>query len=340
MADEKVAAGQKVAGSALRSAAVVNDLLDMRHRFKSGGLDSRGRGKEVEPLGTDLVMVKNSSGAARERGEALQLGDFLLTTSEETDNKWNLWFDGDTPATPLLRCVILQKPAPEDEIVEAHGQGVCVAKVNVVDTDHTHASPTNGQHYLTSGNNGLLELLSPAAGTGQQLMAARFITGVKRAFGQFTIEVIPSLGSSESLLTFGDISAPVSVREGISTDGSTILFDAAGYYWMDLNAAASLLRDIPLEHNVTVDPPDVDVTVDDITIRVPYNFQYQMMVRNPSGPLYLEGYGGIGSFSLGGLIRVASDGDELEIAVVDWVGEVDVASVGPGTISFVRLFDL
>lgn len=209
MAD-KVAPGQKVAGSALREAATVNDLLDMRHRFKSGGLDSRGHGKEIEKLGTDLVMVKNSSGADRERGEVLQLGDYLLTTDEETDNKWNLWFDGDTPATPLLRCVILQKPAKENAIVEAHGQGICVAKVELFDIEHTHAWPRDGEHSLHSDFGGPFELFSTSEDTGEQLMVVRFI------------EPGPREGVLDEDLTFGGVA-------DVTLDGSQTIEGASTY---------------------------------------------------------------------------------------------------------------
>lgn len=180
MPEEKPAPGQKVAGSVIRSAAFVGDLVDMRTRFKSGSLDAHGRGKEIVPLGTDLVMVKNSSGADRERGECLQLGDFLLTTDEETENKWNLWFKGEQPSAPLWKCVILAQPAKHnaDEsrcaIVEAHCSGVCVAKVDVLDLTHTHATPVAGSCILDSAGIGPLELFSQPTEEGEQLLAVRF----------------------------------------------------------------------------------------------------------------------------------------------------------------------
>lgn len=46
--------------------------------------------------------------------------------------------------------------------------GVCMAKVNVAQTYHTHAFPFYTNSYLQSGYAGVAEILSPITGTGEQ----------------------------------------------------------------------------------------------------------------------------------------------------------------------------
>jgi hypothetical protein len=168
---EKVSQGQKQQQNPLMtSARVINRVLDLANREGTGGF-FRPKPDIRQPLGTDFVMVKNLTGDYRERGECVQLGEFLL----EDDDRYSLWYEGNTPEEPLWKCAILNKPAATDAIVRAHCQGVCVAKVDVRSLIDTHAYPVDGSYVLESGFDGMFELLETPEGTGEQLLAVRFM---------------------------------------------------------------------------------------------------------------------------------------------------------------------
>lgn len=169
---EKTSPGAKLKSNPLLvDSHTINDVLDTLSRAKRGEFTGPGRLPEVAKLGSDFVKVQNVTGSARERGDCLQLGDFLL---DETDYR-NLWFAADEPAYPNGKCVILQRPLADDEIGPAHASGVCVAKVLVIDEAHTHAMPWHGEYRLFSCTSGPFELLHAPADTGTQLLPVRFL---------------------------------------------------------------------------------------------------------------------------------------------------------------------
>lgn len=121
--------------------------------------------KKAIPPWTDTVKVHNLTGDDRERGDVVQLGGYLLSPVD----LHVLLFEGNTPADPVTaRFAILHQGLDEDQTGLAHVSGACVAKVNVTDATHTHATPEAGEYVLQSAGSGPVELLSLPNGTGEQ----------------------------------------------------------------------------------------------------------------------------------------------------------------------------
>lgn len=205
MADQKVSTGQKLKESPLRKARVVNLLLDAAARHQRTELSAVSHPPRGQPRSTDVVLIQNITGAARERGDVVQLGAYLCTADTDIHDPW---FEGKEPADPLWKCAILGEPAEEDDIVPAHASGVCVAKVDVQSTSHTHARPVSGEHVLKSTTTGPFELLSPATGTGEHLLAVRFDAHV------FSLIKITSHAANAQGLFEGKLQLPSSASPG------------------------------------------------------------------------------------------------------------------------------
>lgn len=128
--------------------------------------------REAVHLPTDLVKVRNDSGADRAAGDVLELTDFIL---DDVTQEY-LWFAGEEPAIGGVRFGVLRRALPEDEIGEMHLSGVCVAKVDVGNVNHPRARVVPGSHVLVSGYGGPFKLLySPD--TGEQLCPVAFAQG-------------------------------------------------------------------------------------------------------------------------------------------------------------------
>jgi len=141
----------------------MNDAVDVVNAFKEGRFG--GRRPSSGTNSRAIVQVRNSTGADRARGEVVQLVGHLLDDVSED----HPWFDSDLVAEPILyRMAILTRALKEDEIGPAQMAGVCLIRVNVTDTDHTHATPVDGDAELESSTTGPLELLMNPDGTGVQ----------------------------------------------------------------------------------------------------------------------------------------------------------------------------
>lgn len=111
------------------------------------------------------VKCKNLTGANRVRGAVVQLGDYLLTTFDPR----NPWFQGNAYDDSVERRIaILEKAAIGDDIVEVCVAGHCVARVDVTDTGHRFAEPSDGLFVLKSAAAGAIEIISPVVSTGEQ----------------------------------------------------------------------------------------------------------------------------------------------------------------------------
>lgn len=171
MAVEKVTVGGKVRTNPLiRHGNTINDVLDVvdRYRREAIGLPTSAR---LHTPSTDVVYVKNMTGADRSLGDVVQLGAYLLDEVQQN----SLWFEGETPEIPLTPIVILRQPAKANDVVPASASGVWIANVNITTTTHRFARPARTSHVLTSdASGGPIELLSTATTTGQQLLPVRF----------------------------------------------------------------------------------------------------------------------------------------------------------------------
>src|SRR4051812_36391350 len=121
----RASAGQDLLTTALGSASFVNSLIDMVNQWQRG---SRPQLAFSPPIATDVIKVKNVSGADRTAGQVLELGTHLWT---DVDRR-NIGFNADTVSHVVGRSYcILPRPIPTGEIDDAHVNGVCVAKVNI-----------------------------------------------------------------------------------------------------------------------------------------------------------------------------------------------------------------
>lgn len=162
--------GKASSGSPFRAppATIWNNMVDAGRAFADGQLSS-GTPAATRARATDLLHMKNSSGAMRRKGEILKIDGKVITTLTAE----NIWLDGVEP-TDDCRFGILKNPASDAEIVASQVSGVCMALVDVADADHTFAYAADGEYVLQSGDSGPLEILH-SDGTGEQECVVRFV---------------------------------------------------------------------------------------------------------------------------------------------------------------------
>ena len=122
---------------------------------------------DAGPSATDVVQVRNDTGADRRAGDVVGLGAGLLTT-------WNadaLWFKGETPAATHTAVGVLLDPLPDGKIGRAQISGVCLAYVNFAAAADMGCVPQIGNHVLQSeAARVLYAVVTPPASTGEQLV--------------------------------------------------------------------------------------------------------------------------------------------------------------------------
>lgn len=127
-----------------------------QRRIGKGGI------KQAIPQNTNIVTVKNGTGADLLRGAVVDIGDYLLNSSKPLDAE-RMRFEAveqDDGHYGVMRFA-----TKEDMTGDCHVTGRCIARVNVLDVDHTRASPAAGETYFESGDTGPVEILSLAPGT-------------------------------------------------------------------------------------------------------------------------------------------------------------------------------
>jgi hypothetical protein len=160
MAD-KVSSGQGIP----RSASLWNNIIDSANDFAMRRLGSGG-GSVGSLVSTDIVKIRNSSGAAIRQGELLEISGFLLTDLVRD----SLWFEGDVPNSVRPFGIALQD-MPIDTIDRCQVSGVCIALVNVSDDGHGYAEVVSGDAVLHSTGTGPVRILYKPAGTGEKVCA-------------------------------------------------------------------------------------------------------------------------------------------------------------------------
>lgn len=130
---------------------------------------------------TGIVLVKNNSGADRGRFDVLGVDAPIFTPTDNPDSfKNDRAVKGVTPATAnhTGNFVILLEPLKSGKIGAAVASGVCVAKVNVTDSDHEYADVADGQAgYLASGDSGVARIMWKESGTGLKWAMIRIGAG-------------------------------------------------------------------------------------------------------------------------------------------------------------------
>lgn len=169
MSEGKVSPGQDFAPP---PATVWNNMVDAGRAWADDRLN-RGAGDRNRPRETDLIKIKNSSGAVRRRGEILKIDGKAI--EEITDE--NVWLVGTVP-TEACRFGILKDPADTNAVERLQVSGVVgVAMVNITDESHTSAEAADGEYVLQSGTTGSIEILYAPPGTGEKECVVRFAGG-------------------------------------------------------------------------------------------------------------------------------------------------------------------
>ncbi len=162
----KVVAGQPVEFGA----SAYNSWVDSAkaHRLRDQTTDPNN------PLidGRDIVLVRNSSGGDRDRGEVLVISGPVVTPTENLDEFLNnLTLDGVTPSTcGAGRFVVLLEAIPDGEFGRAVISGLTVAEVDLGTASNAFqfADIQTGSHTLVAADYGGAQILWSETQTGKQ----------------------------------------------------------------------------------------------------------------------------------------------------------------------------
>jgi hypothetical protein len=144
------------------------DAAEAYHRAQAIGSSRSG----ALPSGrdTNIVKVKNSSGANRRKGDILEFTSFGLADSE-VDNAF--FFVGGSPVLQN-NFVILLRAIPIDDYDDCLISGVGAAWVNVTDLDHRYARPIASTYVLQSAAIGPVKILFRPS-TGEVACAVNYL---------------------------------------------------------------------------------------------------------------------------------------------------------------------
>ena len=151
--------------------------------FVDAARDLQGRQQEIggatrrEFRQTGIVLVKNSSGADRDRFDVLGVDGVIFTPTDNLDEfKNQVVLKGITPAEDdhLGRFVVLLEPLADGEIGRACVDGVCPARIDVQDADDRFADVKDADAAsLLGGAFGAASILWKEDGTGVKWAVVR-----------------------------------------------------------------------------------------------------------------------------------------------------------------------
>ena len=107
------------------------------------------------------LRVKNTTGSTLFAGAVLE-----LTTSVATPTRYAIVLNGIARAGVDPPCAVLLADAANNEIVDATTSGVCVANVDIIDADNTHARVVPGDTQLRGDFGGWARIIYKPSGTG------------------------------------------------------------------------------------------------------------------------------------------------------------------------------
>lgn len=178
----KVRSGDPLVIPAATYNAFVDAARDHRERQRSATKDGLPDWRQ-----TGIVLVRNDSGADRERFDVLGVSGPVITPTDNADAfKERVAIKGVTPTTAHAgRFVVLLEPVRADAFGRGCVDGVCVARVKMNDEGHVFAEAKDGQaDKLESGAAGSACLL------GARGVLLRLDLGGMRA-GEGDLRVIP-----------------------------------------------------------------------------------------------------------------------------------------------------
>jgi len=195
---EKARAGQKAI-----SARTWNSIVDMLDWWKRAHALGSGGGRLNGPRETDLIRLRNDTGAALDKYSVLQVDEYLLTDGDGAVqfDRMRMFFGGSKAANGAALVAAIQWTAAIDEIVEAQVSGVGLALVTVGATWHRRAYPTRNATVLTSGVFGPFEILGELTATGAQTCVVR----MGQADNRSILGVVQTGGISAATYASGDL---------------------------------------------------------------------------------------------------------------------------------------
>lgn len=180
-----------------------NSFVDAANYHKIRGEKNTNMVFSEAEVPAHTVMVKNNTGAARERGEILGLNGPIITSAQNLDVfKTRIGFNGITPtASHHGQFCVLQESIPAGEIGLASltGTVVCQVQINYTFLTRCDVEATYVQR-LYAKPNGSAQILWAESGTGNKWAIVRL--GANRdavVLGKTTAPV--TVGSTSNLIT-------------------------------------------------------------------------------------------------------------------------------------------
>lgn len=137
------------------------------------GKGSGGRGPQYSPPVT--LRIRNDSGEDRKKFEVLCINEIVGSEIQNTAEQARIiLLSGINPNTGVSRhrpCVLLQDcPAGGDRYADFVMSGLCIAKVDILDTGHNCVELVNGDPTkLQSAKDGPGQIIFAGSGTGEKL---------------------------------------------------------------------------------------------------------------------------------------------------------------------------
>lgn len=148
-------------------------------------------------LNAAVFPIKNNSASDLDRFGVLAIGGPIFSPTDNADEfDSHISFLGSTPGDVLGKFAVLQEPCKAGSIAKAVFFGICVAKVNILDTSHAWADVKSGDATsLESSHIGSAQILYKESGTGVKRALIRIgmherqflpalVTGSSPAYGK------------------------------------------------------------------------------------------------------------------------------------------------------------
>jgi hypothetical protein len=158
-------------------AEIWNSMIDAGNAHRNARL-SNGTPEPTRPRQTDIIKLKNSSGASRSRGEILRINGKAITNLSDE----HLWLIGSAP-TDDGYFGILKEPIANGSIGQAQVSGCCMATIDIADANHTRAKAVASQYVLESSDDGPIEIVYKPSGSGELECVVRFGSDSGSLFG-------------------------------------------------------------------------------------------------------------------------------------------------------------
>lgn len=168
------------------SAGEYNAAMEAGQWFAQQQAMGKARGLPVGAVNPCLVKVRNDVGSDLSTGDVVELGSSVLTAPD----RQHLWLAATQRTAPDPSCAILVEPIPDEAIGWAQVAGVCIASVDVVDADNTHARFIASSNTLKGDFGGWARILWKPSGTGVKtcvILAASGEQTVRQATASGTI---------------------------------------------------------------------------------------------------------------------------------------------------------